>query len=115
MAHPDFRGSLTDPWFRLILDLLENSANWWIMLSNTDRVFAKEREWSMCVPFARAYIEAAPDRVVWATDWPHVLYPAAVDDGDLLDLVSLYAPEPAVRKAILVDNAARLMGFDDGR
>ena len=113
MAHPDYRGSLTDPWFALILDLLENSDNWWIMLSNTDRAFAKEREWSKCVPFARAYIEAAPDRVVWATDWPHVLYPAAVDDGDLLDLVSLYAPEPAVRKAILVDNPARLMGFEN--
>jgi predicted TIM-barrel fold metal-dependent hydrolase len=112
MAHVDFRGSLTDPWFQLVLDLLKNGDNWWIMLSNTDRAFAAEREWSKCVPFARAFIEAAPDRVVWATDWPHVVYPVMVNDGDLLDLVALYAPEPAVRRAILADNPARLMGFE---
>jgi predicted TIM-barrel fold metal-dependent hydrolase len=35
------------------------------------------------------------------------------DDGDLVDLVPLYAPDPAARRKLLVDNPARLFGFPD--
>ena len=41
------------------------------------------------VPFGRALIEAAPDRVLWGTDWPHPNVPMMPDDGDLVDLVPL--------------------------
>ncbi|HUU72933.1 MAG TPA: amidohydrolase family protein, partial [Burkholderiales bacterium] len=61
----------------------------------------------------RALIEAAPDHMVWGTDWPH---PALEDfmpnDGDLLDALDDYAPEADLKHAILVDNPARLYGFD---
>ncbi len=65
-------------------------------------------------PMARAMITAAPDRCVWGTDWPHPSMPSAEavpDDGHLLDLLARWAPEPAQRQAILVDNPARLYGF----
>jgi len=52
------------------------------------------------------------DRAIWGTDWPHFGYAKAMlNDGDLLELLYAYAPEPALRKAVLVDNPARLMGF----
>jgi D-galactarolactone isomerase len=62
---------------------------------------------------AKALIEAAPDRIVWASNWPHTSaqgeqYP---DDGNLLDLLLEWAPDDAVRRKILVDNPARLYGF----
>jgi predicted TIM-barrel fold metal-dependent hydrolase len=65
------------------------------------------------VPIARAMIEAAPDRVVWGSDWPH---PSArgklPDDGDLADMLFDWAPDEHQRRRILVDNPRRLYSFD---
>jgi D-galactarolactone isomerase len=61
----------------------------------------------------RVLIRAAPERVIWATNWPHaaaakVGYP---DDAALLDLLLDWAPDDTVRKKILADNPAELYGF----
>lgn len=66
-------------------------------------------------PLVRSFIEAAPDRCLWGTDWPHPdLYVEGQvpDDGELIDLLGGWAPTDAIRQAILVDNPARLYGFD---
>ena len=63
------------------------------------------------MPFAKKLVETIPDRVLWGTDWPHPNVPTMPNDGDLVDLVPLYAPDPAVQKKLLVDNAARLYKF----
>ena len=63
-------------------------------------------------PLARKLIEAAPDRLVWATDWPHTQGKKYMpNDGDLADLLADWAPDEAQRKKILVDNPARLYDF----
>ena len=65
------------------------------------------------VPFARALVRAAPDRVLWGTDWPHPNVGRYVpNDGDLVDLLPLIAPDEALRGKLLVDNPARLYDFD---
>ncbi|MGH7845970.1 MAG: amidohydrolase family protein, partial [Candidatus Binatia bacterium] len=67
------------------------------------------------IPFARAVIAAAPDRVIWGTDWPHSnnFTPGYTpNDGDLLDLLFEFAPGETSRRKILVDNPAALYGFD---
>jgi 2-pyrone-4,6-dicarboxylate lactonase len=66
------------------------------------------------IPFARALIAAAADRVIWGTDWPHSnnFAPGKTpNDGDLLALLGEFAPDAATRKTILVDNPAALYGF----
>lgn len=62
----------------------------------------------------QAYVAAAPDRTLWATDWPHVHYAkkSVPNDADLLGLLYRYVPDPASRYKVLVDNPARLYGFD---
>jgi D-galactarolactone isomerase len=62
---------------------------------------------------ARALVRAAPERMVWASNWPHpsAKREALPDDADLLDLLLDWAPDEATRKRILVDNPARLYGF----
>jgi 2-pyrone-4,6-dicarboxylate lactonase len=61
---------------------------------------------------AESVIAAAPDRVVWGSDWPHVMqYRAMPNDGDLLNVLAEWAPDAAQRQRILVDNPARLYGF----
>jgi predicted TIM-barrel fold metal-dependent hydrolase len=62
-------------------------------------------------------VETAPDRLVWATDWPHsAAFPpddgrTMPNDGALLDLLADWVPDAALRARILVDNPARLYGF----
>ncbi|MBV9785427.1 MAG: amidohydrolase family protein [Acidisphaera sp.] len=64
-------------------------------------------------PQIRALIEAAPERCVWGTDWPHPsLERDMPDDGVLFDLLGEWMPEAATRRRILVDNPAALYGFE---
>jgi predicted TIM-barrel fold metal-dependent hydrolase len=63
-------------------------------------------------PLARAVVEAAPDRVVWGTDWPQPSpHGAMPNDGDLADMLADWVPDEAQRRRVLVDNPARLYGF----
>ncbi len=70
---------------------------------------------------AQTLITANVDRILWGTNWPHpngvngstskVTPLLQVDDGLVLNLLPIWAPDPAVRKKILVDNPARLYEF----
>ncbi len=61
----------------------------------------------------RAFVEAAPDRTIWATDWPHVRYRRKMpNDADLMELLYRYVPDESMRKKVLVDNPARLYGCE---
>jgi predicted TIM-barrel fold metal-dependent hydrolase len=59
---------------------------------------------------ARAIIEAAPDRVIWGSDWPHIPE-GGKDTGALLNLLADWVPDEGVRTGILVSNPERLFGF----
>jgi D-galactarolactone isomerase len=63
---------------------------------------------------AKAYVNAAPERMVWGSDWPHPTEKANAkpDDAVLFDLIADWAPQEAVRDRILVDNAAALYRFE---
>ncbi|MBW7961950.1 amidohydrolase family protein [Bradyrhizobium sp. BR 10261] len=61
---------------------------------------------------ARAYVQAAPERILWGTDWPHPTQRGTKpDDSLLLDLLADWAPDEKTRRRILVDNPAELFGF----
>jgi len=70
---------------------------------------------------AKGYIKAAPERCVWGSDWPHpdatkVLNPVAMpDDVTLLNLMAQWAPAPALRHRILVENPEKFYGFDPAK
>jgi predicted TIM-barrel fold metal-dependent hydrolase len=76
------------------------------------RISSDRPPYADVAPFARALIAAGAERCVWGTDWPHPsLAKDMPDDGRLLDLLTDWAPDIAVRKRILVDNAAAFYGF----
>ena len=56
-------------------------------------------------------VEAAPDRVLWGTDFPHPNSTHDADEADLVDLVPQFATSAQRQQAVLVDNPARLYGF----
>ena len=62
---------------------------------------------------ARALVEAAPERMLWASNWPHPgqTDPRVRDEANLLDLLLDWAPDEATRRRILVDNPAELYSF----
>jgi predicted TIM-barrel fold metal-dependent hydrolase len=94
--------------FRALLDLLQVE-NCWVKVCGSERVSATGPPFHDAVPFARALVEAAPDRVLWGTDWPHPNVGRFMpNDGDLVDLVPLIAPDDASRHKLLVENPARL-------
>ncbi len=112
MAKAEVASGIEEPGFQTLLSLLGNE-KFWIKISGADRNSLTGLPYVDTVPFAQALIEAAPDRILWGTDWPHPnLKVNMPNDGDLLDLLAVYTPDEAVRKKILVDNPARLYGFD---
>jgi 2-pyrone-4,6-dicarboxylate lactonase len=59
-----------------------------------------------------ALVEAAPDQMLWATDWPHTTLTKQIpNDDDLCDLLAEWIPDPAVRTRVLVDNPAMVYSF----
>jgi predicted TIM-barrel fold metal-dependent hydrolase len=108
------------PAFQLLLDLLKDD-RFWVKICSLDKISAVPKahiEGSLpfmdMVPFAQAVIAAAPDRVIWGSDWPHgnTFTPGRTpNEGDLLDLVAVIAPDERMRARVLVDNPARLFGF----
>jgi 2-pyrone-4,6-dicarboxylate lactonase len=112
MAHLDFSQGVDQPAMRWIVDRLKEG-NWWVMLSNGNRDSRMESGWEDAVPFARAFIDAAPDRMIWGTDWPHTRWrKRMMNDAEVLELLYRYVDnDQGLLQKILVDNPARLHGF----
>jgi predicted TIM-barrel fold metal-dependent hydrolase len=108
---PTTRG-VDHPAFRELLNLVEED-RCWVKLSGPYRITSSTRPpYPDVRPFARSLIEANADRLVWATDWPHPdIHVPMPNDGDLVDTLADWAPDPTVRRKILVDNPAKLYGF----
>ncbi|WBL78386.1 amidohydrolase family protein [Bradyrhizobium xenonodulans] len=113
MARPDPEAARNDPNLRKMLELLAKG-NFWVMLSLGEKTSKAGAPYDDVIPIARAYIEAAIDRCVWASDWPHpVSVKQPPNDADLLELMYRYAPDQAELEKILVHNPAKLFGFPD--
>ena len=59
---------------------------------------------------ARELVAAAPERLVWGTDWPHISH-GGQDAGALLSRLAEWCPDAETRRRILVDNPARLYDY----
>jgi len=100
---------LESPAARLMRQLVADGA--WVKLSGAFRL-SDQADYADVTPFARSLVELAPDRCVWGSDWPHVVFKGRMPNiGELLDLLPDWAPDPEVRNRILVDNPGRLYGF----
>jgi len=120
MARVRGRDGTMQPAFRILLDLLKDD-RFYVKLCSFDKISAVPRahvEGSLpfmdMVPFAQEVVAVAPERVIWGSDWPHgnTFTPGRTpNEGDLLDLLAVIAPDEAVRHKILVSNPAKLFGF----
>jgi len=115
MGHLDFKLGVSQPALRWIVDQLKDE-RWWVKLSNGNSDSAMETGWDDAIPFAKAMIAAAPDRMIWGTDWPHTGWrkKRMMNDAEAVELLYRYVDsDPLMIKKILADNPARLHRFND--
>ena len=98
--------------FQILKSFLERE-NWWVKICGSERISAAGPPFYDAIPYAQELVELAADRTLWGTDWPHSnIKKFMPNDGDLLDLVPLLARDESLQRKILVDNPARLYGFE---
>ena len=111
MARVDASAGPDQEPFGALLELMRDERAW-VKVSGAERLTAGGTPpFDDVVPFAQALIAAAPDRILWGTDWPHPNVGNMPDDGDLVDVLALFAPDEVTRNRILVDNPERLYDF----
>lgn len=99
------------PGFQALLRLMAGGRAW-VKLTGPYRISALGVPYSDTDPFARALFGAAPDRLVWGSDWPHVMVKGAMpNDGDLCDILRHWAGNDGMLRKVLIDNPQRLYGF----
>jgi predicted TIM-barrel fold metal-dependent hydrolase len=113
----------SQPGFTDLLQLVR-SGSAYVKISGAYRVSDLAPYYGDAAPLARALIAVNSDRILWGTDWPHpnsatphgqrpteVTPLLQIDDGRLLNQLTVWAPDATIRKKILVDNPTLLYGF----
>jgi len=115
---------LQQPGFGVLVDLVRSGQAYVKISGTAELVSGEPPTYADVAPLARALVAANPQRILWATNWPHPdsarvpgrrptdlapLFPT--DDGRVFDLLPTWVPEASVRRTILVENPARLYGF----
>ncbi len=99
--------------FRTLLSLVRDGG--WVKLQGAFRCSVAGPPYGDTIPFARALSDAAPERCLWGSDWPHVSnWGPMPTTGALLDLMADWVPDEARRRQLFVDNPHRLYGFPRG-
>jgi predicted TIM-barrel fold metal-dependent hydrolase len=106
--------------FAALLELL-GSGRAYVKISAAYRISDQKPDYPDAAAIAQAIVAANPDRVVWGSNWPHpgrgktrtdTAPPYPSDDGMLLNQLPKWVPDAATRRKILVENPARLYGFE---
>ena len=105
---------LNDKGYQRFLGAFEEGKAW-VKLTGPYRISNLDRPpYTDVVDMAHALIAANPSRLLWGSDWPHVRHVGVMpNDGALLEQLSDWGCDAALRKRILVDNPAALYGFPD--
>jgi predicted TIM-barrel fold metal-dependent hydrolase len=106
------RAFLAGSAFASFLSLLAGG-RCWVKLTGPYRISqAPDLPYDDVDPLAAALVARAPERLIWGSDWPHVMMKKPMsNDGPLADLLARWVGDAAVRRRILVDNPAALYGF----
>lgn len=102
---------IDDPAFKVLLRLLESGRCWVKLSAPYESSESGPPDWSDIAPEARELAKAAPERMLWASNWPHPGQKNPPDEADLLDLLLDWVDDKTVREKILTDNPAELYGF----
>ena len=109
MGRPDVSLGPESAEFGAFMALLDENTNIWTKVSCPERLTQQPPDYTDVVPFAKALVEAFPNRVLWGTDWPHPNMKSHIpDDGALVDVIPLIAKTEELREKLLIENPMRL-------
>lgn len=103
---------LDHPGFRTLQRLVDSGRTWVKLSAPYEVSKAGPPNYDDVGKLAKALAKAAPERMLWATNWPHPTPGAPVpDDAWMLDMLLDWIPDQGARNKALVDNPAQLYGF----
>jgi len=112
LAHLPQPAGIDDPLFAHVRALIDKGRTWIKLSGAYQDTKIGPPTYADATAVARAYAKAAPERMVWGSDWPHPSErQVKPDDALLFDLLADWAPDEAARNRILVQNAEALYGF----
>ena len=102
---------ITDQGFQGLLDLMKEQRAW-VKMTGPYRICDGDLPYVDMRPFSDAVIQANPKRLIWGSDWPHVMVKKQMPhDADLCDLLESWVQDATLRNSILVDNPCILYDF----
>lgn len=110
MGHVPASLGVSHSGFQALLHLVKNH-DVWVKLSGAYRLSTDFDRYADVTPLAHALVDAAPQRLVWGSDWPHVAITQMPNTGHLLNQLEQWVPDEATRNRILVDNPRHLYKF----
>jgi predicted TIM-barrel fold metal-dependent hydrolase len=111
MGHLPQPEGIEHPGFRIIRELIDKGRTWVKLSVTYDSSKEGPPGYADVNRVGQAYVKAAPERLVWGSNWPHPSEPNKPDDAMLFDLLAQWAPDAATRNRILVQNPETLYGF----
>jgi predicted TIM-barrel fold metal-dependent hydrolase len=111
-AYQPATAGVAAPGFQALLELVRRG-NTWVKISGANRVSKGDLPpYDDVKPMAEALIRAAPERIMWGTDWPHPnKYEVNPNDGDLVDAFGDWVSDEAMRRKIMVETPAAFYRF----
>jgi predicted TIM-barrel fold metal-dependent hydrolase len=113
LAHPPLPAGVEHSSHEIVRELIDKGRTWVKVSGAYSNSKVGPPSYPEATKIAQAFVKAAPERLVWGSDWPHPGLPDnnKPDDALLFDLLSEWAPDEAVRNRILVQNPEALYGF----
>jgi D-galactarolactone isomerase len=113
LGHPPLPDGVTHPSHAIIRGLLDKGRTWVKLSGAYSNTRIGPPDYPEAAKIAQDFVRAAPERLVWGSDWPHPGMPDnnKPDDSILFDLLTVWAPDAATRNRILVTNPEALYGF----
>ncbi len=113
LGHPPLPAGIEHPSHAIVRSLIDQGRTWVKLSGAYSNSKIGAPEYPEATRVAQAFVKAAPERLVWGSDWPHPGKPDGdkPDDSVLFDLLTVWAPDEAIRNRILVRNPEALYGF----
>ena len=97
--------------FGALLELLDTGRTWVKLSAPYESTLEGAPTFPSVSTLATALVAANPERMLWASNWPHPGQREPLTEGDLLALTLDWLPDPTVRHRVLVTNPAELYRF----
>ncbi len=112
LGNPTLPAGIEHPSHAIIRDLLDKGRAWVKLSGAYSNTKIGPPDYPDATKIAQAFVKAAPERLVWGSDWPHPTETVTKpDDAVLFDLMTVWAPDEKIRNRILVNNPETLYGF----